>query len=111
MIIVILGYLFFYYNPGIKVTVKNQSETIVGAIVLRCSGYDYELGSLKPSEYKDITIRPVSDSTLLLIYSKNGAMVRHEISVYVEKGYAGSINVFINKQDVTFRENVKISWF
>ncbi|MHC4172443.1 MAG: hypothetical protein ACYST5_05815 [Planctomycetota bacterium] len=98
----------FYRTRGVYVSVNNNTQSTLKNMVITYTGGVIQIVALDPKMSYGKYIKPSHPGELTLEWSDSmGAKHSHMIGVYIEQGYAGSVEITVEPDNrVSVRDNV-----
>jgi hypothetical protein len=108
IVVCVVCLCYYVLKPaGIKVRLFNKSSGLLSDLSLEFTGGSYHVDSLSPKEIIPWVVNPSGESNLIIKYVDASKRFRiSTIDTYFERGYSGSINIYIgNSGNVSWEDN------
>lgn len=104
-LIVVIGVFKFSFSSGYKISIENKTDKTIGNLELKYKNGNTiktisQVEPKKSLEYNIDTNSIQGENAIILTYKGNkGISYEESVVGYLEKGYSGKSNVFINEID------------
>jgi hypothetical protein len=92
-------------SRGVTLCLSNASATAIHEVVITYLGSQALVGDLLPGSAKEVVLAPTGETSVTISFRRaNGPTVTHDLDVYLEPGYRGTIDVELQTHDVVVKE-------
>ena len=112
LIICLFGYLLYQFSSPPKITIINNSNSVLQNIIVSGSGFLKEIKSLEPQTSTVIKVHPPGESGLIIKFKADSREFGKDDLAYIESsgGYRITITISDNLE-ITSKQIYRKYWF